>query len=134
MTENLHIYFAVLDIGDHDACDINDSYVIKIFIGWIPTIARIIDDVISSLQFTYNINTDQLPLLASRRTAGFVMPLITSRKTLLLTVVFADFTVVFADFKAGFDKEELAELPLDEAAVVYPLAGLKREIAALLGL
>jgi hypothetical protein len=42
-------------------------------------------------------------------------------------------TVVFADLKALLDEVELAEVLLDEAAVVYPLAGLKRETAALLG-
>jgi hypothetical protein len=56
-----------------------------------------------------------------------------SRTILLLTVVFPALTVVFADLKALLDEVELAEVLLDEAAVVYPLAGLKRETAALLG-
>lgn len=61
------------------------------------------------------------------------MPLMLSRTILLLTVVFPALTVVFADLKALLDEVELAEVLLDEAAVVYPLAGLKRETAALLG-
>jgi hypothetical protein len=46
------------------------------------------------------------------------MPLILSRTILLLTVVFPAFTVVFADLKALLDEAELAEVLLDEAAVV----------------